>query len=133
MSDIVVKKLRKITKYFSSVVCSLVVDILKVYISNRGLQRYRHINLLSVQTGQRTAERFQQRDGTNSLHVQELRSNWTAGRETICGRALDLISFEDWYFPKTNSDRSLTDVVQILTITVTTSYIKIIHIRKNGL
>jgi len=60
MPDIGVKKLRKITNFFSPVVCSLVVDILKVYISIRGLQRYRHINLLSVQTGQLTAEMFQQ-------------------------------------------------------------------------
>ena len=122
MPDIGVKKLRKITNFFSPVVCSLVVDILKVYISIRGLQRYRHINLLSVQTGQLTAEMFQQWDRTNSLHVQELRSNWAAAIETICGRALELISYEDWYFPKTDSDRSLTDAVQILTITVTRSY-----------
>jgi len=67
---------------------------------------------------------FQQRDRTDSLHVQELRSNWVAGRQTMCDRAIDLIFLRTDFFPKANSVRSLTEAVQILATTVATSYKK---------
>jgi hypothetical protein len=48
---------------------------------------------LSAEARQRAAEAFQQQYLANSLHVLEVKRNWTAGRETMYGGTIDLILF----------------------------------------